>query len=212
MKLKSATLHTKTEAYLAGYQVRQVGNTCSFHVIGASIRLLLNQTINPMQLSDEVNRLWWRGRFMRVTPDWAVTPRMQVRIVRYLARTRGLPVTATYQQGDPETLPNLLTDLTTVPIITIIWPWRKAPPIYLGNTTLNYNITRSAGAHSMLLAAFNPNHTADGQQLTPWGFINPWMDNTDQLFWMTDEDFRRAWRFWLPGMGPNPLVLVKQTQ
>lgn len=208
----SKSLHAKTELELAEYQTFQIGNTCSFHVISVSLRLLLNYTIDPMALSNEINHLWWRGRFMRVTPDWAVTPRMQVRIVRYLARTRGLPVTATYQHGDPETLPDMLADLTTIPIITIIWLRRKAPPIYLGNTTQNFNHTRSAGGHSMLLAAYNPNHTADGQFLTPWGFINPWIENSAQLFWMTDVDFRQAWHFWLPGVGPNPLVLVKQVQ
>lgn len=205
------TLHSKSELDLAGYQTRQVGNTCSFHVICTSIHLLLNHTIDPMALSEEVNRLWWRGRMMRVAPDWAVTPRMQVRIVRHLARTRGLPINATYQHGNPETLPELLSDITSVPIITLIWRWRQAPPIYLGSSTKNYNLTRSAGGHSMLLSAYDPDHTAESQFPTPWGFINPWLDNTAHLFWMTDEDFRRAWRFWLPGIGPNPLVMIQLT-
>lgn len=206
------TLHGKTQPDLAGYQTFQVGNTCSFHVINASLRLLLNTTISPMALSDEINRLWWCGRFMRVAPGWAVTPRMQVRIVRHLARTRGLPITASYQRAHPETLPEVLADQTTVPIITIIWLWRQAPPIYLGETAQNFNTTRSPGGHSMILAAHDPQHTAGGQFATPWGFINPWMDNTSHLFWMLDEDFRRAWRFWLPGIGPNPLVLIRRTQ
>ena len=204
-------LHAKTEAELAEYQIRQVGNTCSFHMISVSLRLLLNTTIDPMTLSNEINRLWWRGRFMRVAPEWAVTPRMQVRIVRYLARSRGLPVSAVYQRGDPATVADILADETTVPIITIIWPWRKAPPIYLGSTTQNFNATRSAGGHSMILAAFDPSHTSGGIIPTPWGFINPWIENSAQLFWMTDEDFRRSWRFWLPGIGPNPLVVIRKT-
>jgi hypothetical protein len=204
------TLHTKAKSELAGYQTRQVGNTCSFHMISVSLHLLLNTTIDPMTLSDEINRLWWRLRFMRVAPDWAVTPRMQVRIIRYLASTRGLPVTAVFQRGDPETVTGILADVTTVPIITIIWPWRKAPPIYLGSSNQNFNTTRSAGGHSMILAAYDPNHSTGGHIPTPWGFINPWMDNTAHLFWMTDEDFRRAWGFWLPGIGPNPLVLIQR--
>ncbi len=205
------SLHGRTIAELAGYQTQQVGNTCSFHVINASLRLLLNTTISPMALSEEINRLWWRGRFMRVAPDWAVTPRMQARIVRYLARTRGLPVTASYQRGQPETLLEVLADQTAVPIITIIWTWRKAPPIYFGDTAQNFNTTRSPGGHSMILAAYDPDHTSGGEVTTPWGFINPWMDNTPHLFWMGDKDFQRAWRFWLPGVGPNSLVLVRRT-
>jgi hypothetical protein len=211
MNTEPKTLHAKTETELAKYQNRQVGNTCSFHVISAGIRILLNQSIDPIELSTEINRLWWRGRFMRVAPDWAVTPRMQVRIVRYLSQTHGFPIAATYQRGDPVSLPEFLADLTQVPIITIMWRWRQAPPIYLGSTTHNFNTTRSAGGHSMLLAAYDPGHSAEGQFATPWGFINPWKDNAAHMFWMRDEDFLRAWHFWLPGVGPNPLVLIKQT-
>lgn len=205
------TLHAKTEAELAGYQTRQVGNTCTFHAIAISLHLLLNFTLDPMALSDEANRLWWRGRFMRVAPEWAVTPRMQVRIIRYLAKTHSLPITAEFLHGHPDTLSELLSDPESAPIITIIWRWRQAPPIYLGSTTQNFNETRSAGGHSMLLGAYDPQHTANGLFKTPWGFINPWKDNTDQLFWMTDRDFRRAWRFWLPGIGRNPLVVIQRT-
>ena len=201
-------LKGKTEAELAGFQVRQVGNTCSFHAIAVALQLLLNSTIDPDALSEETNRLWWRGQFMRVAPNWAVTPRMQVRIIRYLAQLHALPITAAYQRGNSETLTELLSEPTVVPIITIIWHWRKAPPIYLGNTTQNFNNTRSAGGHSMILAAFDPLHSANGQFITPWGFINTWDDNTEQLFWMTDHDFHRAWRFWLPGIGPNSVVTI----
>jgi hypothetical protein len=212
MSPTAKTLHMKSEPELAEFQTRQLGNTCSFHAIAVSFRMLLNYTLDPMALSEEVNRLWWRGRFMRVAPDWAVTPRMQVRIVRYLARTHGLPVSATYQHGNPQSLPEILADLTLIPVITIIWPWRQAPPIYLGSTSLNFNDTRSTGAHSMILAAHDPLHSNVGGQVnTPWGFINPWKDNATQLFWMRDEDFRRAWRFWLPGVGRHPLVLIERS-
>jgi hypothetical protein len=207
---KPKTLHAKTEASLASFQVSQVGNTCTFHVISAGLKILLNFKIDPDALSEQVNRLWWRGRFMRVFPNWAVTPRMQVRIVRYLAKKHNLPISATFQHGNPESLPEILSHLNVVPIVTIIWPWRKAPQIFLGGTNRNFNATRSAGAHSMLFAAYNPNHTTDGNVFTPWGFINPWIDNAQQLFWMTDEDFQRAWRFWLPGIGQNPLVLIRR--
>lgn len=210
MNPSAKMLLVKNETELASYQTRQVGNTCSFHVIAASIRLLLNHAIDPVALSDEINLLWRRGRFMRVAPDWAVTPHMQVRIVRYLAQTRGLPLSASFQRGDPETVPEILADLNSVPIITILWRWRQAPPIYLGSTTHNLNNTRSAGGHSMLLAAYDPGHMADGQFPTPWGFINPWRENVTQLFWMRDEDFRRAWGFWLPGIGAYPLVIIRR--
>lgn len=205
------TLHHKNEPELAGYQVRQVGNSCSFHAISVALRILLNVTIDPIALSDEINQLWWRGRFMRVAPDWAVTPRMQVRIVKYLAEKLSLPVTASYQHGTPETLPTALDNLTTIPLITLIWLQKNAPPIYLGETAHNFNATKSSGGHTMMLAAFDPEHMADDQFTTPWGFINPWKNDTTTLFWLTDADFQKAWRFWLPFVGPNPLVLIQRT-
>jgi len=208
----SHILHAKSEAELAACQTRQVGNTCTFHAIATALQLLLGYQIGPTDLSEEVNRLWWRGRFMRVAPDWAVTPRMQMRIVRHLARTRNLPITAEFHHSDPETLIQILADPhpDVVPIITLLWAWRQAPPIYLGNTTHNFNAVRSAGGHTMILAAYDPGHWAEDQFPTPWGFINPWKSNTPLLFWLTDADFRKAWRFWLPWVGPNPLVLIRR--
>lgn len=204
------TLHQKNENELAALQTCQVGNTCSFHAIATGLRLLLNVQLDPMALSKEIDRLWWRLRFMRVAPGWAVTPRMQVRIVHHLARTRHLPATATYQHGSPDTLSELLEDAGSVPIITLVWLWENAPPIYLGDTDRNFNATKSAGGHTMILGAYDPEHKADDRFPTPWGFINPWKDNADQLFWMADADFRKAWRFPLPLVGPNPLVVMRK--
>jgi hypothetical protein len=206
------SLFSISETELAAYQTRQEGNTCSFHVIAASLRLLLDLQIDPMSISAEVNRLWWRGRFMRVVPNWAVTPQMQVRIVRYLAQTRGLPITAEYQTGTSQRLQELLANPegTCIPIITLIWLWRQAPPIYFANTTLNFNRSYSAGGHSMLLAAYDRDHWAENKFRTPWGFINPWMDDATHLFWMREVDFLKAWRFRMPGIGPNPLVLIRR--
>lgn len=204
------TLKTKSEAELAALQVKQVGNTCGFHAIAVALRLLLDYKINPDELSDKVNKLWWRGRFMRVAPDWAVTPRMQVRIVRYLGKIENLPITAFYTRGKVETLPTILSDPDAVPVITMLWTWRKAPAIYFGDTTHNYNKTNKMGGHTMILAAYDPGHLAGDQFSTPWGFINPWIQNSKQLFWMCDEDFRKAWRFPLPFIGPNPLVIIRK--
>jgi hypothetical protein len=206
------TLQTKSEAELAAYQVKQVGNTCSFHAIAVALRLLLDYEINPDELSDTVNKLWWRGRFMRVAPHWAVTPRMQVRIVRYLAGEKDLPITAFYSHGDIEFLPAMLSDPDSILLITLLWIWRQAPPIFLGDTTKNYNKTKKMGGHTMILASYDPQHQADGQFTTPWGFINPWLAKSKQLFWMRDEDFRKAWRFPLPLIGPNPLVVIQKTE
>lgn len=204
------TLKTKGEVELAAYQVRQVGNACSFHAITVAFKLLLGYELDPVALSDKVNQLWWRGRFMRVAPNWGVTPRMQVRIVHHLARESNLPVTASFKHGSIQTLPAILSDPDVVPLITLLWLWYKAPPVYYGDTNHNYNLTNNMGGHTMILAAYDPEHRAGDQFFTPWGFINPWLSNAKQLFWMRDEDFQKAWRFPLPFIGPNPLVLIKK--
>jgi hypothetical protein len=193
MKKPRLTLHAKSEAELAAQQVCQVGNTCSFHAITAGLRMLLGVEL----------------RFMRVAPGWAVTPRQQVHIVRHLAHTRGYPVTAYYHQhGDPATLPDLLDDPDSVPLITLLWLWKGAPPIYLGDTDHNFNVAKSPGVHTLILGAYDPDHSAAGKFPTPWGFINPWTNGGEHLFWMRDADFRKAWRFPLPLVGPNPLVVM----
>jgi hypothetical protein len=70
------------------------------------------------------------------------------------------------------------------------------------------NKTRRASGHTMILAAYDSKHRVGGKFLTPWGFINSWRSNVHDLFWMRDADFRKAWRFWLPGVGPNPVVFI----
>ena len=209
MDIFPKSLHGKSEATLAGYQRNQVGNTCTFHTISASLRLLINYSIDPLALSDEINRLWWRGRFMRVMPNWAVTPSMQVRIVHYLAKTRSLPIRASLQHTNPAALLGFLSSPNQIPIITIFWLNRKAPAIYYGSSTSNYNATQFMGAHSMLFAAYDPNHHS-GDLATPWGFINSWKDNSSLLFWMSQEEFIRSWGFRLPIFGNNPLVLIER--
>ena len=205
------TLQTKSEAELASYQVKQIGNTCSFHAIAVANKLLLDKEIDPAALSEKINQLWWRGRIMRVAPDWAVTPCMQVRIVRYLAKERNLPITAFFTHGTTESLDTVLSDPNTIGLITLLWLWGKAPPIYRGDSTHNYNSTAKMGGHTMILAAYDPEHQAEDQFFTPWGFINPWLANAKQLFWMRDDDFRKSWRFPLPLVVPNPLVLIQKT-
>lgn len=209
--MATKTLRNLSERKLAAFQSAQVGNTCTFHAISVALRLLLDLVIDPMELSAEVDRLWRRGRLMRVYPGWAVTPRMQVRIARYLAKTHGLPIEAKYHRGDPETLPGILADPEVVPLVTLIWWRRQAPPIYFGTMAKNLHTSLKAGGHTMILAAYDPGHQAEDQFPTPWGFINPWQDHAKQLFWMRDEDFRKAWGFWLPFNGPNPLVVIRKT-
>jgi len=203
------TIGAKTITELAAYQTQQTGNNCSFHAISVGIQLLLNYKINPEVLAQEVNRQWWRGHFMRIFPNWAVTPRMQVRIIDYLAKTRNLPIRGTFHYATVSECLQALSDQSCIPLITLIWLWGQAPPIYYADSQLNFNKTKKAQGHTMVLAAYDPHHVSGEGLQTPWGFINSWRDDAQHLFWMTESDFTKAWHFTFPGIGPNPLVLLQ---
>lgn len=211
MSINPKMLHGMTEKDLASLQNRQVGNTCTLHAITTALRMLLNFEYDPAELSDEVDRLWRRGRWMRVFPGWAVTPRQQVRILRYLAKQHQLPVDAVFHKGTPEILPGLLLDERVIPIVTLTWLWNQAPPIFYGQEPRNRNASRKVGGHSMIFSAYDPNHLVNQSFTAPWGFINPWKDDATHLYWMRDQDFRKAWGFTVPFNGPRPLVLIHKT-
>ena len=193
---------------LARFQSLQEGNDCTLHAISAALALLCGVHLAPKGLASEVDRLWWRGRLYRVLPGWAVTPPMQVSIVNYLARTHDLPVRARLLHTTPEILRNLPGDDNLAAIVTIYWRRGRAPAIYRGATAWNYNQSKSSAGHTMLFAAFDPEHTNHGVIQTPWGFINSWAEANSELFWMEDEPFKRAWGVRLPIIGRCATVLV----
>lgn len=205
-------LHMKTEHDLANLQQLQIGNSCSFHAISTAIKLLLDIQMDPHLLAEEIDYLWWRFKPMRTYPGWAVTPNQQKRIVNYLAESRGFPIEATFEHAPVERLWEVLNYAHAVPLVTILWLKNKAPGIYLGSSPINHNNNQQANAHTMLLAAFDAMHITYGVGETPWGFINSWRNGGENLFWMRDEDFRRTWDFFLPSVGPRPLVLIEQTE
>ena len=74
------------------------------------------------------------GKFIRMAPNWAVTPHMQVRILHHLARTRNLPISAEFLRGTPALLLQILCCSRNiyVPIVTFLWFGRR-PNIYYAN-------------------------------------------------------------------------------
>ena len=108
--MKSRYLKTLSDPGLARFQTLQAGNDCALHAISAALGLLCDLRLDPKELAAEINRLWWRGKFYRVLPGWAVAPPMQARIVNYLARSRALPISARLLHLSPEILRNLPDD------------------------------------------------------------------------------------------------------
>lgn len=208
--MKKRFLKSLPERELARFQSLQKGNDCTLHAISAALELLTGLHLPPNELVAEVNRLWWRGKLYRVLPNWAVTPPMQASIVNYLARTRGLPVRARLLHTAPEILRNLPDDDNLAALVTIYWRRGRAPAIYRGATARNHNQSKSTAGHTMLFAAYDPEHTNHGVLQTPWGFINSWAHANTELFWMEDEPFQRAWGAPLPVIGRNATVLISR--
>lgn len=209
--MKRSSLRALSEEQLGRFQTLQKGNDCTLHAISAALSILCDYTVSPGKLISEANQLWWRGRFFRLAPGWAVTPRMQARFVNYLARTRKLPISARLLHTSPEILRNLPNDDSLAALVTVYWLWGSAPALYYRDKPKNYNATRQPGGHTMLFASFDPEHLLENGVMAPWGFINSWVNGGSGLFWMEDGNFRKAWNLPLLGLGRNATVLISKT-
>lgn len=205
--MKKTSLRRMSEKNLARLQSLQLGNDCAIHAISAAIELLTEVRLDPHELIEEVNRIWWHGRFYRLAPKQGIPPPIQVRLVKYLAKTRNLPVHAQLLHLNPEVLRVTAEADNIASLITIYWWFKQAPPIYYKDQDRNYNRLEGASGHTMLFAAYDPDHLS-GNIPTPWGFINSWVTEGSGLFWMTDADFRRAWNLPLPRWGNNATVVL----
>lgn len=211
MGMKSASYRAMPENQLARFQTLQKGNDCTLHAISAALQMLCDAYFDPVDLINESNRLWWRGRFFRVFPGWAVTPGMQARFINYLAKKHHLPVNAKLHHLNPEDLRNLAEEHDTIALVTIYWLRKKAPAIYYAKSPKNHNQSAKTGGHTMLFAAYDRLHQNGPGRHTPWGFINSWVQGGNALFWMTDHDFRNSWGMKLPLIGNHATVIIKHS-
>jgi hypothetical protein len=207
--MRRLSLKSLSEVELAALQTHQSGNNCALHAITAAVKLLLGTEFSAEALSTEVDQLWRHGRFFRLFPGWGITPGMQARLVNFLARTHNLPLHAQLKLLSSDTLPALLQEPDQALLLTLTWLPGKAPAIYLGGSSVNYNVTRKAGGHTMLLAAYNPDHYS-GSLSTPWGFINSWVDGGPDLFWMQERDLHKAWNVVFFPLNLRLSVIIKR--
>lgn len=205
--MKKTSLRSLSEKNLARFQSLQIGNDCAIHALSAAIELLTEVRLDPQELIEEVNRIWWQGRFYRLLPKQGITPPLQVRLADYLAKTRDLPIQAELLHINPELLRLTAQSDKVASLVTIYWWFGKSPSIYYKDQPTNYNRPEGASGHTMLFAAYDPEHKS-GEVLTPWGFINSWVSEGSGLFWMSDPDFRRSWGIPIPRWGKNAVVLL----
>ena len=200
-------MRSLSEKNLARFQSLQIGNDCAIHALSAAIELLTEVRLDPQELIEEVNRIWWQGRFYRLLPEQGIAPPLQVRLADYLAKTRDLPIQAELLHINPELLRLTAQSDKVASLVTIYWWFGKSPSIYYKDQPTNYNRPAGASGHTMLFAAYDPDHMS-GEVSTPWGFINSWVSEGSGFFWMSDHDFRRSWGIPIPRWGKNAVVLL----
>ena len=205
--MKKTSLRALPETNLAKFQSLQTGNDCAIHSLVAAIELLTNIRLDPQEIINEVNRIWWHGRFFRLAPKSGITPPMQVRLLRYLAKKHNLPLKANLFHLSPELLRTTAVAENIVSLVTIYWWFGHSPAIYYMDQPNNYNALKGASGHTMVFAAYDPEHSS-GEVLTPWGFINSWVTAGTGLFWMEDKVFRNTWSMPIPRWGNNATVII----
>jgi hypothetical protein len=95
----------------------------------------------------------------------------------------GLDLEMTMIQNATTTdLKQVLQQSNSVVIVSVTFTSSKAPSLTSGSKayTVDSNVI---GGHMMVLGAFDPNN-----RKTPWGFVNSWVNGTDNLFWMSNND------------------------
>ncbi len=209
--MKKTSLKAFPETKLAKLQTLQTGNDCAVHSIVAAIELLTEVKLDPAEIIAEINHLWWRGRFFRLAPNSGITPPLQVRLLRYLAKKHTLPLSARLLHLSPQVLRATAEAENIASLVTIYWWFRQSPKIYYRDQPKNYNREKGASGHTMLFAAYDPDHYS-GELRTPWGFINSWVNAGTGLFWMEDREFRRTWSVPIPRWGKNASVIISLEQ
>lgn len=205
--MKKISLKAFPETKLAKLQTLQTGNDCAVHSIVAAIELLTEVKLDPAEIITEINHIWWHGRFYRLMPKSAITPPLQIRLLHYLAKKHDLPLSAKLLHLSPEVLRATAEAESIASLVTIYWSFKQSPKIYYRDQPKNYNREKGAGGHTMLFAAYDPEHFS-GELHTPWGFINSWVTAGTGLFWMEDKVFRKAWGMPIPGWGKNATVII----
>lgn len=209
--MKKTSLRALPETNLAKFQSLQTGNDCAIHSLVAAIELLTNIRLDPQEIINEVNRIWWHGRFFRLAPKSGITPPMQVRLLRYLAKKHNLPLKANLFHLSPELLRTTAAAENIVSLVTIYWWFGHSPAIFYMDQPNNYNALKGASGHTMVFAAYDPEHSS-GEVLTPWGFINSWITQGTGLFWMTDHDFQKTWGTPIPRWGKHATVVISHKE
>lgn len=202
-----------TEADLAALQQAQEGNNCAKYAIASALNMLGFGYFSGKSIKD------WAipNPFLSVPIISATTPGQQINILNELAKYNDLPITAEALKVTPSDLKVWLHDPNEVVIVTIGWDDNDIPIITRDSSDASGNPDRPAegigwGAHSVVLASYDPTHVDAAGNPAPWGFVNSWTNGGNEIYWMTDADFTQALEYDIPfGVGSNNAVVITKT-
>jgi hypothetical protein len=184
------------EEELAAYQQNQgSSNHCAKYAAASALNLLFGIVLSGDDLVD-----WVESRPLKGTGKYTIFGNnngslvyQTANLVRELGRQAGLPIQVTNQIGRVSDLQETLKKENALCLVTLTYLKGEEPVIARGeNTSNSLAVGGWIGGHIMILAAYNPIHKNRENISTPWGFLSSW-GAIDQLYWMTDQDFRRCW-------------------
>lgn len=185
-----------SESQLAAYQQDQGStNHCAKYAAAAAYNLLYETALSGDILVSWLNTLPLRGTF-RYTIFGNRNGSLvfqTANLVRKLGRLQDKKPEIKCRLGRVETLQSSLMDGGSLTLVSVTYLQGKEPVIARGiNTASTLAASRWVGGHIMILGAYDHGHENQDGARTPWGFLSSW-NSKDQLYWMTDEDFKRTW-------------------
>ena len=190
-------LNRRPLSFLAAKQQSQGKlNNCVFHTIATILNIHFGWEEDGADLAKQFDAAWWKTPFYyRTWPNFATTPAQARCIIRKKAGQHNFSVQFQLKHFSDTYLINTLRySHNRYPMITFFWAKKPLKLIsHKGKQHFPMQALPGPGAHTMLLAAYNPdNKTADGIA-HPWGFVNSWAtkDITD-IFWMSEETWQNT--------------------
>ncbi|NQS92354.1 MAG: hypothetical protein HQ574_08085 [Chloroflexi bacterium] len=185
-----------TESQLAAYQQNQGSTNHCAKYATATVYNLLYET----DLSGDILVSWLNTRLLRGTFRYTIFGNQNgslvfqtANLIRKLGQLQNNKPEVKCHRGNVETLQDSLRDGGALTLVSVTYLQGKEPVIARGiNTASTLAASRWVGGHIMILGAYDHGHHNQEGTRTPWGFLSSWTSK-DQLYWMTDEDFKRSW-------------------
>ena len=184
------------ETRLAGYQQDQGStNHCAKYASASAVNLLSGSSISGDSLVTQLENQFLRGssRYTIIGNHNGSLVFQTANQLRLLGLLNGIKLDVRIKRGKVLDLLDILKDGGTICLISVTYFKGEKPLIARGNNTASALASaRWVGGHIMVLGVYDPGHHNPDGICTPWGFLSSWASK-DQLYWMTDEDFRRTW-------------------